>query len=1400
MSLKRSLLLILSIFISTFLFLGTTNAASTPQYKLYQDGDNVRWKYAYINEDGKEYVEVSFFDAPSETTSVTVPSITSLRAYDSSEITTTVKELRLVNYASQALSGSYSGEYPNSYARKINLINLTNVTNIYGVSPMLNKSVKTTIIFSTNASQIGDAIKSARPSAGESNLGIGVFEGADLTLQNLNHVTSIGVRAFAKTTLTDTDLDLTANLETIKDGAFWGSNVTTVKINTPKIDYNAFRECNNLTKVTLGNDVTWIDSGAFEDSPNLTTINFNNVTKIGNLSFSGCTSLDVDINASKIESIGDGAFMNTTSLKYDISIPKTMTTIGWRTFYNSGITGVKLNNVTKIDTEAFAECQNLSNVDFGQTKFIMYRAFYNDSNLENVTLSDSVIDIQTEAFMDCNISNLDLNKIKKIDTRAFANNNLTELYLPKSLIYVNSPDLFDNNHITKVTIAYDTAVSTITTPFFTLLGSNYKDLTDLILIAPYDEDDPLVDEQVEYTTMRSVHRFNGVSGSHAPSGADDTNPAYGNANNYKNIIQSTYFFGLPALENITIGEGYEFIGTNAFIHAGTTLFDTIKKVELPSTLKGIGRGAFEYCLGYTEDKVDITLPAGLEYIGLNAFYSGAGFQEDLNLENLRYIGDSAFAGSGIGNIYLHDKIEYMSSNSFLQKDIYDYYDENKIGYDHTKEIIIDFDIYSIIPPSYSSQYFYSSLNNNQKYDLIKFTSKAVTEPKVNAANKFDSYMYKVKAKELDLSETPWSSLGIRAFVNAEIDTLKLPHNLKTIEPSTFYGANITNVVDIPDTVEYIKDGAFINANVKINQLPSSLKELAVDAFYNCDFNSDPIIPAETKFVEIDDDIHAVFGSDPDKGIKRNSITFLNNFEESNISIAEMLINTEVKTIHFGEEVTKLPTNFNNLNSEFYEMGVEEVIFDGLEVVPQKAFLDCKNLKVVDFSQDKNLKEIQELAFYGAENLSEIKFGNNNADITLGYSAVRNTGLTSIGGVNSDFDLTSNHFITNDQFVFSENAQLRKVEIPNDFNNGVVEGFTFWNCKNLKSASIGNKIETIKSYAFCGDEKLAKLFLWGDTVVEQDLSTYEPISEVIPININNYSSNENLSFDLIVNGEKALTLTPEDFTLTTKEDEETETEEEIYTYEYTLQNKEQLTFDYPKSIMYIDVTKDEENNCYNVDIRDINPANFSIPSNTDLYTYSSYDVKSWDETYEDMRRSEELGTDSTVYFLDEVLHLTSNHPKVKLNEDETDFDKSNLIVYALRRDGIVMESDTWGEYTKHYLRTDDLKFETYDENTDEAEEIIYDYPFNPSEVDVSTENFANINYRIRTTADFIQKKEIDLIYTNDFLEDSTVKTDIEPTMTIVDIVNTGDNLIKLLVIFVISVVGVILGTKKLKELK
>jgi hypothetical protein len=104
---------------------------------------------------------------------------------------------------------------------------------------------------------------------------------------------------------------------------------------------------------------------------------------------------------------------------------------------------------------------------------------------------------------------------------------------------------------------------------------------------------------------------------------------------------------------------------------------------------------------------------------------------------------------------------------------------------------------------------------------------------------------------------------------------------------------------------------------------------------------------------------------------------------------------------------------------------------------------------------------------------------------------------------------------------------------------------------------------------------------------------------------------------------------------------------------------------------------------------------------------------------------------SLYYLDEVVHLDANKKNVEMNSNNSDIIKDGLILYALRRDGILMVSDENGhyQYAVNYKESD-ITLPSYHPTTEDPSKRVFYTTQKPADLNVaSTENFNSITYRI-----------------------------------------------------------------------
>ena len=89
------------------------------------------------------------------------------------------------------------------------------------------------------------------------------------------------------------------------------------------------------------------------------------VKVIGEMAFSSCVALNDLTLSDSLEEIKAQAFVNCTGLKQDIVLPETLTSLGVKSFYNSGITSVHIpSEIIAIGDDTFYDCKNLTSVSF----------------------------------------------------------------------------------------------------------------------------------------------------------------------------------------------------------------------------------------------------------------------------------------------------------------------------------------------------------------------------------------------------------------------------------------------------------------------------------------------------------------------------------------------------------------------------------------------------------------------------------------------------------------------------------------------------------------------------------------------------------------------------------------------------------------------------------------------------------------------------------------------------------------------------------------------------------------------------------------------------------------------------------------------------------------------------
>ena len=221
---------------------------------------------------------------------------------------------------------------------------------------------------------------------------------------------------------------------------------------------------NQVTKYTLGSDVSKIGDCAFYGCSGLTSITIpTNVTSIGDEAFRQCTGLTSITLPASLKTIGDYAFFYCRGLT-SITIPTSVTSIGDRAFQLcTGLTSVTIpTNVSDIGNYAFYNCGLLKTVTINSNA-VASKVYTTDNNFKTIfgnqvtkyTLGSTVKTLGNYAFYECSgVTSFSLpNYLGMIGYAAFKNcSGVTSLKIPSHVYAIGTEAFRDCAGLTSVTI------------------------------------------------------------------------------------------------------------------------------------------------------------------------------------------------------------------------------------------------------------------------------------------------------------------------------------------------------------------------------------------------------------------------------------------------------------------------------------------------------------------------------------------------------------------------------------------------------------------------------------------------------------------------------------------------------------------------------------------------------------------------------------------------------------------------------------------------------------------------------------------------------------------------------------------------------------------------------------
>lgn len=544
---------------------------------------------------------------------------------------------------------------------------------------------------------------------------------------------------------------------------------------------------------------------------------------------------------------------------------------------------------------------------------------------------------------------------------------------------------------------------------------------------------------------------------------------------------------------------------------------TIKEITLPSTIKSIGKSAFQNTrfnkinlnegliaiedFAFENSRVsEISFPQSLQTLGVKSFngvtqLKTVNFHIDSVIET---IPESCFASCGILELTLPASVKTVDKFAFSSLASLKTLNFGHVGRKSKLEVIEEsgFEklvaLKSIVLPASLKRIGLNAFQMNSGtqfvFESIMFEAGSKIEILETGAfqRTLNSSQFKYFGPEIAMDQLPTEPEMI------------LPASLKEIGEKAFTAAKATKIsFEEGSVLTTIGEQAFsLNSELVSIQLPASLQSIKANAFTNClKLANVELTTLNSQLVEVDS---TAFASTPWYNEKDKII--LNNIlikDNTTDSITELVVDDGIKyianNVYAKKNFTsiKLPNTLIGIYAEAFaeNTNITSIIIpSSVTYIGKSAFKGCSKVDTLTFEANSKLEIIDDYAFAQLDKRVE-----SNTETIVFLTAITLPASVKKIGNNAFFEntnITQFNIEANSQlesigdYAFASLNSLKQFNIPSSvksIGNNAFEGST-GNVSQLESIIFesNSQLETIGDYAF---SRLSKLnnFILPDSV-------------------------------------------------------------------------------------------------------------------------------------------------------------------------------------------------------------------------------------------------------------------------------------------------------------------------------